>query len=82
MYRGKSKGRGNQGNRSSYKPKELEMKFGPQGQRYHMYATVKEHLCEFVQKTYDDGGDVATSLKKEILVDLKQFKPMREMSSA
>jgi hypothetical protein len=56
------------------------MKFGPQGQRYHMYATVKEHLCEFVQKTYDDGGDVATSLKKEVLVDLKLFAPVREMS--
>jgi hypothetical protein len=74
-YRGKSKGI-----RSSYKPKELEMKFGPQGQRYHMYATIKEHLCKFAQKTYDDGGDVATSLKKEVLVDLKQFKPLWEMA--
>jgi hypothetical protein len=64
---------------SSYKPKKLEMKFGSQGQRYHMYATIKEHLCKFVQKTYDDDGDVAMSLKKEVLVDLKQFKPVQEM---
>jgi hypothetical protein len=79
-YRSKSKGRGYNNNKSSYKTKELEMKFGPQGQRYHMYATVKEHLCEYVQKTYDDGGDVAVSLKKEVLLDLKPHEPVREMS--
>lgn len=34
-----------------------------------------------MQKTYyDDGGDVAVSLKKEVLLDLKPHEPVREMS--
>jgi len=65
------------------KPQALEMKFAPNSQgtgKNHTYATVKDYVLQYIQKTYDGGYDVATSLEDEVLVDLNNSKPVRLIS--
>ena len=65
-FRGKS--RDGRNSKSTKKPAQQEMKFGPQGQgsvRYHTYQTVKDHVLEYIQQTYKSTEDVLISLKKE-----------------
>ena len=74
------KGRGNGPNnpkRAGTKP--LEMKFAPHGQnKYATYATVKEELVQHIQNKFTSGAyDVATSLKKMVIVDVDAEKPQK-----
>ena len=68
------------------KPPQLEMKFGPQqGQgiaRFHRFQTVKDHVLEYIQQTFNNGRDVLISLKKEEVVDLSKEKPSLKISQA
>ena len=56
------------------------MKFSPQvsGSRNNAeYGTVKEHIITQIQNTYEDGHDIAQSLRDMVLVDLDLEKPVR-----
>jgi hypothetical protein len=79
-HRNSFKGRGNDPNnpkRAGTKP--LEMKFAPHGQgKYETYATVKEQLVQHIQNKFTSGAyDVATSLKKMVIVDVDAEKPQK-----
>ena len=57
-----------QGNKSkSTGSKTLEMKFFPHGigrdRQTVTYDTVKDHIVQYVQKTYNNGQDIAISLR-------------------
>jgi hypothetical protein len=78
FYRG---GRG-RGRFKSKKPrsqtsKQLEMKFFPHGigrdKQTVTYDTVKEHIVQYVQKTYKNGQDVAVSLRDLVIKDLRSM---------
>ncbi|MGL5936769.1 MAG: hypothetical protein ACRCZI_14235, partial [Cetobacterium sp.] len=59
------------------------MKFAPNSQgtgKNHTYATVKDYVLQYIQKTYDGGYDVATSLEDEVMVDLNSSRPVRNIS--
>lgn len=60
------------------------MKFAPQAQgilKYHTFATVKESLVQYVQRTFEQGFDVARSLEDEEVIDLDQYEPVLNTSS-
>ena len=63
--RGRYQGRGRSKNSSSLK--ELEMKFFPHGKgkdwQTVMYDTVKDHIVQYIQKTYKNGQDIRVSLQ-------------------
>jgi hypothetical protein len=62
-------------------PKEL--KFAPHTQgkiQYATYATVKEAVVQYIQKTFKGGHDVAKSLKDGKVVDLTLHEPDPELS--
>ena len=44
------------------------------------YDTVKDHIIQYVQKTYKNGIDIAESLEKEVLKDLTPLEPTRKIS--
>ena len=58
------------------------MKFAPHTSgksTYASFATVKEHIVEYVQKSYIKAGvDVAKSLKKMKWLDLDAEEPVME----
>ena len=45
------------------------------------YATVKESVIQYIQKTYKDGNDVAQSLKDGEVFDLTKVEPVRAIST-
>ena len=45
------------------------------------YDTVKDHIVQYVQKTYKNGIDIAESLEKESMKDLTTMSPTRQVSS-
>ncbi len=61
------------------------MKFFPHGigreRRTVTYQTVKEHIVQYVQKTYKCGQDIAVSLRDLQKKDLTPNAPMRGISS-
>ena len=63
--------------------KPVELKFAPhvhgKGQQA-TYATVKDAIIQFVQKTFKDGMDVAQSLEDGKAIDLIPDKPKRKIS--
>jgi hypothetical protein len=83
---GRGKGGRYQNQFKGKKPPQLEMKFGPQqGQgiaRFHRFQTVKDHVLEYIQQTFNNGRDVLISLKKEEVVDLSKEKPSLKISQA
>lgn len=76
----------NKGNNSANKTKEREMRFAPQTAgkaNYHTYSTVKEHIENYIQKTYKEGFMiVATSLAEMKEPDLESDKPVLKQSTA
>ena len=81
--RGRSTGRRQQG-RGTPPKKQLEMKFFPHGigreTQTVTYDTVKEHIVQFVQKTYKNGQDIAVSLRDLKVKDLEPLAPIRGVS--
>ena len=62
-----------------------EMKFyphtgGSQSQSV-TYDSVKDHIVQYVQKTYKNGLDIAESLDKEVWKDLTTLAPVRTVST-
>ena len=61
------------------------MKFAPQGQkndqRIVTYATVKDHIITYIQKTYEHGKDIADSLRELKVKDLTAVEPTRQLST-
>ena len=61
------------------------MKFAPHASgksTYASFATVKEHIVEYVQKSYIRAGvDVAKSLKKVEWLDLDAQEPVMEKTT-
>ena len=85
--RGGRQGRGGRGGRdnrrrSSQQSQQL-MKFTPHSagkQQTATYETVKDAIEQFVQKTYDEGRDIAESLRAMQKKDLSSEKPTRRVS--
>ena len=90
--RGRGQGRGNQKSggrgRSNFRKNKFnandkkEIKFAPQGQgkgQTATYATVKDAIIHYIQKTYKNGEDVVKSLKNGKLIDMKIEEPKREI---
>jgi hypothetical protein len=44
------------------------------------YDTVKDHIVQYVQKTYRNGQDVAVSIRNLVVMDLTPHEPTRGMS--
>jgi hypothetical protein len=44
------------------------------------YATVKDVIISYIQKTFKDGNDVAQSIKEGKTIDLKEEEPKRVIS--
>ena len=61
---GRSSGRGNKSGRGfSKKTTHIEYKFSTHvGKGFATYATIKDILCQYIQKTYEYGSDIATAL--------------------
>jgi hypothetical protein len=45
------------------------------------YATVKDAIVQHIQKTFKDGQDVAESIEKGVLFDLRSMQPVRGIST-
>jgi hypothetical protein len=62
------------------------MKFFPHGigrdKQTVTYDTVKEHIVQYVQKTYKNGQDVAVSLRDLVIKDLSSMQPSRGEATA
>ena len=66
--------------------KSPEIKFyphgsGKKGQTTTTYATVKDHIISYVQRTYRHGQDIAISLRELKKRDLTSEEPTRKISS-
>jgi hypothetical protein len=81
-FRG-GRGRGRfQGNKSmSTRSTRLVMKFFPHGigrdRQTVTYDTVKDNIVQFVQKTYNNGQDIAISLRDLTIKDFSPLQPVR-----
>ena len=83
--RGRSgRGRGC-GRYQSTNNKSPEIKFYPHGSakkgQTTTYATVKDHIISYVQRTYRHGQDIAISLRELKKRDLTSEEPTRKISS-
>ena len=45
------------------------------------FATVKDHIVNQVMRTFDEGADMAETLKKEKYKDLERIRPTRKLSA-
>ena len=64
--------------------KQSDLKFAPHVQgkgQTATYATVKEAIIQYVQKTFKDGNDIAQSLKDLEVFDMSKEEPARVISS-
>ena len=79
--RGRGRGRYHSDRNKSSGTKSAEMKFYMHGsgkqQQLMTYTTVKDHIVQFVQKTYKNGQDVAISLRNLQKMDLTGERPRR-----
>jgi hypothetical protein len=60
------------------------MKFFPHGigrdQQAVSYDTVKDHIVQYVQKTYRNGQDAVVSIRNLAVMDLTPHEPTRRIS--
>ena len=89
-YSRSGKGRGNSSSRrtnnynNNNKTSTALKQFAPHttgSNKYATYSTVKDLVCQSIQKTYKNGLDVANSLADGAKVDLTQHKPVRQEST-
>jgi hypothetical protein len=71
-------------NSASSSTKQPEMKFYPHGigrdKQAVSYDTVKDHIVQYVQKTYRNGQDAAVSIRNLVIMDLTPHEPTRGIS--
>jgi hypothetical protein len=71
-------------NSTSSSTKQPEMKFFPHkiGRDWQAvsYDTVKDHIVQYVQKTYRNGQDAAVSIRNLVVIDLTPHEPTRGTS--
>jgi hypothetical protein len=71
-------------NSASSSTKQPEMKFFPHGigrdRQAVSYDTVKDHIVQYIQKTYRNGQDAAVSIRKLVVMDLTPHEPKRGIS--
>ena len=81
-YSGRGRGSFNANSKKTSNIKEY--KFYPHTvgsqQQSVTFDTVKDHIVQFVQKTYKNGIDIAESLDKEVIKDLTPLAPTRKIS--
>ncbi len=62
------------------------MKFFPHGigrdRQAVSYDTVKDHIVQYVQKTYRNGQDAAVSIRNLVIMDLSSHVPNRGIATA
>jgi hypothetical protein len=72
-------------NSTSSSTKQPEIKFFPHGigreRQAVSYDTVKDHIVQYVQKTYRNGQDAAVSIKNLEVIDLTSHEPSRGSST-
>src|SRR5210317_1736170 len=82
---GRSRGRSNFGRGRGNNPMpnyKKELKFAPQGRsNTSTYSSVKEAIIQHVQKTYNNGHNIAKSLKDQTVIDLDTQEPLRRISN-
>ena len=84
--RGYSPRRGNnrfKSNRSQHENSREDFKFAPHTAskpQKHTFDTIKDHIVQVVQKTFENGHDVSLSLEEMQKVDLTTDKPERQIS--
>ena len=86
-YRGgRGRGRFQGGKLKGTSSKQLEMKFFPHGigrdRQTVTYDTVKDHIVQYVQKTYNQGQDIAISLRDLAIKDLDPQQPRRGQATS
>jgi hypothetical protein len=73
-------------NSTSSSTKQPEMKFYPHGigrdRQAVSYDTVKDHILQYVQKTYRNGQDAAVSIRNLVVMDLTPHEPTRGISKS
>jgi len=83
--RGRGRGRFTSANYKKTNERSNEMMFYPHGtgkqQQTNTYESVKEHIVQYVQKTYRYGHDIARSLRDLREIDLDQEAPVRKIST-
>jgi hypothetical protein len=84
--RGRGRFRGGDNKARSPISKQLEMKLFLHGigrdKQTVTYNTVKDHIVQYVQKTYDNGQDIAISLRDLFKKDLSTLAPIRGQATA
>jgi hypothetical protein len=67
-------------------PNSPQMKFLPHGigrdRQAVSYDTVKDHIVQYVQKTYKNGQDAAVSIRNLMVMDLTPHVPTRGAANA
>ena len=83
QYGGRGQGRFSQNFKSTTTQKDIKFyphTVGSQTQSI-TYDTVKDHIIQYVQKTYKNCIDIAESLEKEAIKDLSTLAPTRTLST-
>jgi len=81
--RGNRRGRGSRNGSGNNASISLFKQFAPHsaGRNKHAtYSTVKDLVCQHIQKSYKNGRDVSQSLIEERVMDLTALKPTRQVS--
>jgi hypothetical protein len=72
-------------NSTSSSTKQPEMEFVPHGigrdGQAVSYDTVKDHIVQYVQKTYKNSQDTAVSIRNLVVMDLTPHEPTRGTST-
>ena len=54
----------------------IEYKFGTQtGKGFATFASVRDHISSYVQKTYEYGGDIGQAIQEQKEIAFSQFEP-------
>ena len=68
--------RSGRGDNNRRKSQQTDLKFGTQtGKGFATFASVKEYFCNYVQKTYEYGGDVGQAIMDQKEVAFKKIEP-------
>ena len=78
------RGSGNSNSKTTNTPSKKQYMFAPHSSsrtNTATFASVSEHIADCIQKTYQNGHDIAKSLREGKVLDLTQDKPVRDIAS-